>query len=288
MRQRLCKAVCGNVVGDIIRGGLGGVAGVAHGDADPGIFQHRHVVAAVAEGDGLLPRQAQMGQRVGQAVGLAAARGQNITEIRVPSHSNAAGAAAQKLRLVFLGQKGAQLVDGVGLDARGDVALTLLQIQRKLAAQIVDVVEQAEILTHKADGDTLLFNIRQQRAQGGAVNVPAVQRRAVGQIAVLAVHRHVAVKRDAVQRVQVRQVHRRAACGNERFDAVFAQRGQRLHGRFRQGLGVERQQRAVNIKKCGLDLCHGGAPYSRLRLRPISAISALRASSLPSRMASTA
>ena len=41
-------------------------------------------------------------------------------------------------------------------------------------------------------------------------------------------------------------------------------------------------------KKCGLDLCHGGAPYSRLRLRPISAISALRASSLPSRMASTA
>ena len=75
MRQCLCKAVCGNVVGDIIRGGLGGIAGVAHGDADPGIFQHRHVVAAVAKGDGLLPRQAQMGQRVGQAVGLAAARG---------------------------------------------------------------------------------------------------------------------------------------------------------------------------------------------------------------------
>ena len=74
MRQCLCKAVCGNVVGDIIRGGLGGIAGVAHGDADPGIFQHRHVVAAVAKGDGLLPRQAQMGQRVGQAVGLAAAR----------------------------------------------------------------------------------------------------------------------------------------------------------------------------------------------------------------------
>lgn len=58
MRQCLCKAVCGNVVGDIIRGGLGGIAGVA----------------AVAKGDGLLPRQAQMGQRVGQAVGLAAAR----------------------------------------------------------------------------------------------------------------------------------------------------------------------------------------------------------------------
>ena len=75
MRQCLCKAVCGNVVGDIIRGGLGGIAGVAHGDADPGIFQHRHVVAAVAKGDGLLPRQAQMGQRVGQAVGLAAALG---------------------------------------------------------------------------------------------------------------------------------------------------------------------------------------------------------------------
>ena len=33
MRQCLCKAVCGNVVGDIIRGGLGGIAGVAHGDA---------------------------------------------------------------------------------------------------------------------------------------------------------------------------------------------------------------------------------------------------------------
>ena len=75
MRQCLCKAVCGNVVGDIIRDGLGGIAGVAHGDADPGIFQHRHVVAAVTKGDGLLPRQAQMGQRVGQAVGLAAARG---------------------------------------------------------------------------------------------------------------------------------------------------------------------------------------------------------------------
>ena len=44
---------------------------------------------------------------------------------------------------------------------------------------------------------------------------------AVGQIAVLTVHRHIAVKRDAVQRVQVRQVHRRAACGNKRFDAVF-------------------------------------------------------------------
>ena len=43
MRQCLCKAVCGNVVGDIIRGGLGGIAGVAHGDADPGIFQHRHI-----------------------------------------------------------------------------------------------------------------------------------------------------------------------------------------------------------------------------------------------------
>ena len=80
MRQCLCKAVCGNVVGDIIRGGLGGIAGVAHGDADPGIFQHRHVVAAVAKGDGLLPRQAQMGQRVGQAVGLAAARGQDIAK----------------------------------------------------------------------------------------------------------------------------------------------------------------------------------------------------------------
>lgn len=82
MRQCLCKAVCGNVVGDIIRGGLSGITGVAHGDADPGIFQHRHVVAAVAKGNGLLPRQAQMGQRVGQAIGLAAARGQNITEIR--------------------------------------------------------------------------------------------------------------------------------------------------------------------------------------------------------------
>ena len=34
MRQCLCKAVCGNVVGDIIRGGLGGIAGVAHGDAE--------------------------------------------------------------------------------------------------------------------------------------------------------------------------------------------------------------------------------------------------------------
>ena len=43
MRQCLCKAVCGNVVGDIIRSGLGGIAGVAHGDADPGIFQHRHI-----------------------------------------------------------------------------------------------------------------------------------------------------------------------------------------------------------------------------------------------------
>ena len=75
MRQCLCKAVCGNVVGDIICGGLGGIAGVAHGDADPGIFQHRHIVAAVTKGDALLPRQAQMGQRVGQAVGLAAALG---------------------------------------------------------------------------------------------------------------------------------------------------------------------------------------------------------------------
>lgn len=75
MRQCLWQAVCGNVVGDIIRGGLGGIAALPMGDADPGIFQHRHVVAAVAKGNGLLPRQAQMGQRVGQAVGLAAAAG---------------------------------------------------------------------------------------------------------------------------------------------------------------------------------------------------------------------
>lgn len=75
MRQCLCQAVCGNVVGDIIRGGLGGIAGVAHGDADPGIFQHRHVVAAVAKGDALLPGQPQVRQRVGQPVRLAAALG---------------------------------------------------------------------------------------------------------------------------------------------------------------------------------------------------------------------
>ena len=75
MFQRLRQTVFHNIIRDIIGGGLGLLAGVAHRYADACVFQHRHIVAAVTEGDALLPRQPKMCQRVGQAVGLAAALG---------------------------------------------------------------------------------------------------------------------------------------------------------------------------------------------------------------------
>ena len=115
------------------------------------------------------------------------------------------------------------------LDQRGNIPGPQLQLFGKVAAQIVDKVEPAEVLAYKTDGQLFFFNVRQQRLQRCCRDVLGVQQLAVGQVAVLAVHRHIAVKRDAVQRVQVRQVHRRAACGNKRFDAVFAQPGQRVH-----------------------------------------------------------
>ncbi len=70
MPQRLRQAVFHNIIRDIIRGLLGGITGVAHGDADARIVQHRHIIAAVTKGDGLLPGQAQMRQRVARPLGL--------------------------------------------------------------------------------------------------------------------------------------------------------------------------------------------------------------------------
>lgn len=75
MPQRLRQAVFHNIIRDIICGLLGGITGVAHGDADARIVQHRHIIAAVTKGDALLPGQPQVRQRVGQAVRLAAALG---------------------------------------------------------------------------------------------------------------------------------------------------------------------------------------------------------------------
>ena len=75
MPQRLRQTVFHNIIRDIIGGGLGLLAGVAHRYADACVFQHRHIVAAVTEGDALLPRQPKMCQRLPQAVGLAAALG---------------------------------------------------------------------------------------------------------------------------------------------------------------------------------------------------------------------
>ena len=134
MFQRLRQAVFHNIIRDIIRGLLGGITGVAHGHADTGVLQHRHVIAAVPEGDGLLPRQPQMGQRVGKAVRLAAACGQNVAEIRAPPHGQTAGAAAQKLRLVLRRQKGAELVDVIRFNAGGHIPCPLLQLPGKIPA----------------------------------------------------------------------------------------------------------------------------------------------------------
>ena len=68
MFQRLRQTVFHNIIRDIIGGGLGLLAGVAHRNADARIVQHRHIIAAVTKGDALLPRQPQVRQRVGQAV----------------------------------------------------------------------------------------------------------------------------------------------------------------------------------------------------------------------------
>ncbi len=154
----------------------------------------------------------------------------------------------------------------------------------KLAAQIVDEVELAEVLAHKTDGQLFFFNIGQQRAQGGGVDVLAVDDLAIRHKAVLAVHRDIAVPVHLFQSGQIRQVHRRAARGNKIFTPLVCEGGPAPPRWIRQVRGPKRQQRAVNIKKCGLIW---SCVYSCFRLRPIRAISALRASSLPSRMAST-
>jgi len=115
------------------------------------------------------------------------------------------------------------------LDQRGNIPGPQLQLFGKVAAPIVDKVEPAEVLAYKTDGQLFFFNVRQQRLQRCRRDILAVQQLAVGQVAVLAVHRDIAVKGGAVQRVQVRQMYRRAAGSNKRFDAVFAQPGQRVH-----------------------------------------------------------
>ena len=115
------------------------------------------------------------------------------------------------------------------LDQRDNIPGPQLQLFGKVTAQIVDKVELAEVLANKTDGQLFFFNVRQQRLQRCRRDILTVQQLAVGQVAVLAVHRDIAVKGGAVQRVQVRQMYRRATGSNKRFDAVFAQPGQRVH-----------------------------------------------------------
>lgn len=167
MAQGLGDALLINIRRHIVGGGFGVVTGIAHGHADTGIFQHGDVVSAVTKGDGFVPGPAKMLQHRGQAVGLAAALGQDIGKIGAPPHGQAAGAAAEKLFLIVIGQKGAELVDGVLCNAGSNVSGPLPQLLGKVGTALIDEIEIAVVLLHKADGQLFFFNIGQQRAQGG-------------------------------------------------------------------------------------------------------------------------
>ena len=192
-------------------------------------------------------------QHRGQAVGLAAALGQDIGKIGAPPHGQAAGAAAEKLFLVVIGQKGAELVDGVLCNAGSNVSGPLPQLLGKVGTALIDEIEIAVVLLHKADGQLFFFNIGQQRAQGGGVDVLAVDDLAIRHKAVLAVHGDIAVPVHLLQSGQMRQVHRRTARGDENFHAVGLQGVQRLHGGIRHFVAAE-QQRAVDVKKGSSDV----------------------------------
>lgn len=110
------------------------------------------------------------------------------------------------------------------LDQRGNIPGPQLQLFGKVAAPIVDKVEPAEVLAYKTDGQLFFSMYGSSVCSDAAGDVLGVQQLAVGQVAVLAVHRDIAVKGDAVQRVQVRQMYRRAAGSNKRFDAVLRSR----------------------------------------------------------------
>lgn len=91
MAQGVGQAVGVTVTGDVVRRRLGLRAGIAHGHPNAGVAQHLHIVAAIAESNGLFPVQPQCLQHMGKSLRFAAAGRQDIHKIIVPAHRRAAG-----------------------------------------------------------------------------------------------------------------------------------------------------------------------------------------------------
>ena len=109
MTQPVGKAIGGHIVGDVVGRCFGFRAGIAHGHTDARVTQHLHIVAAVAESDGLFPPQAQGLEHMGQTLGFAAACRQYVHKIVVPAHRHTARATGQKILLFFRRQKSTEL-----------------------------------------------------------------------------------------------------------------------------------------------------------------------------------
>ena len=238
--------------------GLEGVDGVAHGDANSRLADHRRVVAAVAEGHRAAGVEALVARHGQDALALIGPAGGDIGKLRVPASRDAVWHARHEVGLVVGGEEGGQLQDVLseqGVERRGLIEVPDGEHLSEDAVDIaLGVVDGHVASSHGNEAVALGPGIVD--ADGHVARIDGlVAHQLLAHVAQGAVGRDVAVD-EMLDGAEIGDDKRGAARGDIDARAVGLGLCQGEDGRGWYLVGLETHQRAVDVEEKSISLCH--------------------------------
>ena len=210
------------------------VGRVAHRDAQSDGFQHIHIVAAVAERDHVVDVVTVFFADFGDANGFAAVFADDVDEQFVPAHRFAIGHMAHQAFLFVRRDIGGQLVKVLRHFRHVNDVFRFhggfVDVRQQIPHAPIHPIEHLPVRHFKAACDFVFVHIGQNRVDIAPRQRVVVQNRSVRFQTQLAVEADKAVEIEHF--FDEFDVVRRASRGDEDFDALTAQRLQRLQCRF--------------------------------------------------------